>query len=800
MQVVSFFCTFADMTRLAKISLLLLLTAFVNAVGFAQSGDAQPVSGGSAHADGSRASSTASVVTFSIGSGLSPTGFIPADPGSPDLKTVSKYIAIPKDASFQITLDSKAERIIENAYVAPAAPLSNDLDPSDAIASEDPQIYSRDSFFPADPIIAQRLPYRDFDLVLVSVALEQYNPVRHQLRSIDEAVVCCRFEESSNLSQFAENSLSDYSLYRSLVINPEFFDKFDEYDYLIPQDRREGCDYLIITPDDEAILSWADSLRIFRETQGIITKVLPLHEACDNTADSLKAFLKRAYLQWSPAPAAVLLLGDYSNNPALGITSFALEDHPEGHHYEPYMADNRLVDFNNDGLPDIVIARLPAANGDQAALMVGKTLQYERHPYTDEAYYSHPTTAMGFQLKRWFQLCSEVVAGYFEAHGKEPVHLNAIHQGTPDSVWSTGPKTAAVLDCFGPEGLGYIPSTMSHLTDWDAGANEVTGALEDGSFMLIHRDHGTFQSWGEPEYNNWFINRLHNDKLTFVMSANCQTGDFSFGNGDEDCLAERFLRIPDGAVGVIAASQLSYSFVNDTYVWGFFDYLYPDFMPDYGSADIEFQYPAYANAYGKYFLQQSSFPSNSNLKALTHNLFHYFGDAYLQLNTELPRQLSVEHAETVLPGSLQVTVKADEGAMVALSVNDRLLARRKSDGNAMTLRLSLPVENGQVIKVVATKQNHYRHESQIIAGSIGVNETADSHIKVYPNPTDGVLHIEAPGTSEVVVFNLLCQPVIEASANPDDSIIDLDCSSLPDGVYFIRLSGRNTTVKRFIKR
>ena len=551
--------------------------------------------------------------------------------------------------------------------------------------------------------------------------------------------------------------------------------------------RRDGCDYLIITPNDTLIKAWADTLRNFRETQGIITKVLTMSEVSANVPDSLRAFLRYTYEEWNPSPVAVLLLGDYASDPAQGITSFALTNHPEGQAYEPYLADNRLVEFTGDGLPDMVIARMPAANGDEAQLMVQKTLQYELNPYTDEDYYAHPVTAMGYQRTRWFQLCTEIIAGYLENQGKDVIHINAIHQGTPDSVWSIGQKTNEVLNYFGPDGLGYIPATMSHLTDWSGDADKLRQALNNGTYLLVHRDHGTFQTWNEPYFSNSLVNELHNDKLTFVMSANCQTGDFSYGEGSSDCLAERFMRIRQGAVGIIAASQLSYSYVNDTYVWGFFDYLYPDFMPDYGPSSIDFKYPAFANAYGKYYLQQSSFPYNASYKPLTYNLFHYFGDAFLTLFTEVPQQLTIIHPESIQPGDNNVTIQADEGTMVALSVNNQLIARGKSNGNAMTLHFTTLLNENDVVKVVATKQDHFRHESRIIVGdNIGVDETGLTDFSIYPNPTHDILHISGHGIDDIMILNVLGQEIRHITANYDETV-EIDCSDLASGVYLVRI-------------
>ena len=728
-------------------------------------------------------------ISFQFSTKTASCGLIPADSGIPNLKSISRYIAIPKGSDFDISINVKTETISDNIYISPAYSIKEDLDDTDSQAYENALIYTQDAFYPDQIVSTELLPFHDFDLVLVNIAVERYNPVQRQLKTIDSGVVTCKISEAYDTSRSIPASHFNQMLL-SMTVNPDYFNVI-EIETISDEIRRDGCDYLIITPDNASIRNWADTLRNFRETQGILTKVLTLSEVSENNPDSLKAFLNNVYNEWSPVPSAILLLGDYSDNPMSGITSYALTDHPDGHQYEPYLSDNRLVDFDNNGLPEMVIARMPAANQEEACLMINKTLQYERSPYTDNNYYAHPVTAMGYQRNRWFQLCSEIIAGYFDTKGRQPIHLNAIHQGTPDSVWSTGQKTENLLNYFGPNGLSYIPSTMSHLTDWDANADDITNTLEDGSFLLVHRDHGSFQAWGEPNFNNWFIDNLDNDKLSFIMSANCQTGDFSYGNADKDCFAERFLRVDKGAVGVIAASQLSYSYVNDTYVWGFIDYLFPDFMPDYGTQDIDFQYPAFASTYGKYFLAQSSFPYNTSFKVITYNLFHYFGDAYLQLNSDVPRHLSVEHPESIRPGEMTVTVKADAGATVALSVDNNLVARRKATGNNMDMHLSLPFEEGTTIKIVVTKQNHYRYENHInVSSNIGINEVISNDIKVYPNPARGMLLIEGHDIISIRILNSLGQIIKDMESIEDSDNISFDCSNTPNGLYLIQIISR----------
>jgi len=74
-------------------------------------------------------------------------------------------------------------------------------------------------------------------------------------------------------------------------------------------------------------------------------------------------------------------------------------------------------------------------------------------------------------------------------------------------------------------------------------------------------------------------------------------------NYNNACFTEAFHRMEDGALGLTAASETSYSFVNDTYIFGLMDYLWPNFDPGYGENGEPLLNPCFANVNGKYFLQ-----------------------------------------------------------------------------------------------------------------------------------------------------------------------------------------------------
>ena len=105
-----------------------------------------------------------------------------------------------------------------------------------------------------------------------------------------------------------------------------------------------------------------------------------------------------------------------------------------------------------------------------------------------------------------------------------------------------------------------------------------------------------------------------------------------------------------------------------------------------------------------------------------------------------------------------------------------------------------------------TEPGYYTHvlEGQDCDSVIGltlmvlesVGENSDTDIQVWPNPTNGTLHIEADEMDKVEVYNLLGQVVLQA-----EKVETIDLSDLEKGVYFLIASNKNgaKTVTKVIK-
>ncbi len=639
--------------------------------------------------------------------------YLPADAGSPNLPANSRFIAMPNGATARLNILSASKETIHNVDLLPASAIPAGNDDSPAKYEQDLKIYSQNAFFPADPFrLSEKINFRGVETVILSIIPFQYNPVTKELVVYYDIEAEVEFE--GGLSKVGVDALRnpwwDVILHDN-ILNSNIIPEMDYAKRAVEssQSREEGCDYLIISPTGAAFMQWADTIRVFRQRQGISTKVVSLTEVGGNTVNAIETYVNNAYNTWNPAPAAVLLLGDYSTNGAEGIVSHTLNDHPGG--YNPYISDNPFADVNNDKLPDIAFARITARNAAELQHMINKFLKYERTPPTSVNFYNKPITAMGWQTERWFQLCSEITNGFWQySLGKTPVRENAIYSGTPGGTWSSNTNTSTIVNYFGPNGLNYIPTTTAHLTDWGGNATRINNDINSGAFMLQHRDHGLETGWGEPDYRNVNIDGLSNTDLTFVMSINCLTGKFNYSS---ECFAEKFHRHSHGALGLIAATEVSYSFVNDVYVWGAYDNMWPQFMPAFGSNPLPRGIlPAFSNVAGKYFLQQSNWPYNPEHKNITYNLFHQHGDAFMTIYSEMPQTLAVNHMSVMLSGMDFFEVTANEGAQIALTVNNEIIGTATAQSGTTSVPI-VPQLPGVDVRVTVTLQNYYRYEQVI---------------------------------------------------------------------------------------
>ena len=646
---------------------------------------------------------------------------IPADAGSPNLPMESRMMAIPQGATATLHVVSFDREIIHNVNVAPALRIQSENEEPDMNYVKDMAIYGKDAYYPAEPFIMGNSYIRGVEAVTVAITPFQYNPVTKDLIVYTNVELSVTYEGGNG--HFGDDRLR--SPYWDPILAAELlnYDQLPVIDYEARmqewlRENKDGAEYLIITPNNDAWAEYANQLKEYRTRQGILTEVYRLDEMPANNTNDMKTWFHNAYNTWDIAPVAVCLLGDHGNNLGQYVPA-EMVSHPLG----SCITDNRYADVvGNDNLPDIVFSRLIAETPAQLPVFVGKQIEYEyTNPNMDPNFYARPITALGWQTERWFQICSEVFGGYMRQHGYNPNRINCIYQGTPGSTWSSNQNTTMVVNYFGPNGMGYIPASPSELGGWTGGTPEqVVQAVNAGAFWLQHRDHGLEEGWGEPAVRNSHVHQMNNvGKLPFVMSINCLTGKFNYGS---ECFCEAWMRHTyngenAGAVGLICPTETSYSFVNDAYVWGVYDLFDGNFMPDYGPyADHTGNWmPAFGNVAGKYFLAQSNWPYNTQDKDITYTMFTAHCDAFLRIYTQVPQEMEVVHPEVLVAGLGEVTITAPEGCMISLVKENtedgwEILAVAEATGDPQTIEFDPQVPPTEV-NLVITGQNYLRYEA-----------------------------------------------------------------------------------------
>lgn len=731
--------------------------------------------------------------------------------GYPDLPQNGRYIAIPQGSKAILKILSLESETLHNINIAPAPKIPSAVDDNPLVYEKNYVAYTSNAFYPESPVqLSSPTRIRGVDVVMLGISPFQYNPVTRELIVHKDMQVEISFEggnahfgDDAYRSRWWEPVLSD------LILNYDQLSAVDDNALLRKKDNMKitadtGCEYAIIIPNAPEFRQWADSVKKFRTEQGILTHVFSLAQIGGSTPADIKQWVTDAYNTWDIKPAAMLILADYGTN-----TNTTVVTHKYTHLdtiYPDYASDNYYADVTGDDLPEIVFSRIVASSALHLKTMCSKFLNYERAPPTDSLFYKRPITALGWQDDRWFQICAETAGGFLKTLGKTPVRVNS--HGNPASntgndvanmgTWSTANNTTTILNYFGPNGLNYIPAKPGTLGGFSGGTSvDVNTAINNGSFFAFHRDHGYYSGWGDPVYTNSSINQLTNisNRLPFVFSINCQTGAF---HHTTECFAEKFHRYTkngqnSGALGLIADSEISYSFVNDCMVWGMFDNMWPNFMPAYGTNPPAMQRdkrPAFACASAKYFLKQSSWTSTTT-KQITYRLYHMFGDAFQWFYSEVPKNLTVSHAATVGQADTNFYVKADAGSFIALTIpgvnGPEILGTATGTGAPVSIPLAQPPTANMLVTV--TKQDHFRYGSIVAFDSTSsVNDhilSGNLDITCYPNPFDQSTTITylltKAGPVSLSIVDMLGKEVV----------VVLDHETRPSGTHKVQFSRRD---------
>jgi hypothetical protein len=214
-----------------------------------------------------------------------------------------------------------------------------------------------------------------------------------------------------------------------------------------------------------------------------------------------------------------------------------------------------------------------------------------------------------------------------------------------------------------------LPAGLTKPTfPWTGSGADVTAAWNDGRFLVVHRDHGWSDGWGDPFFTTADVDGLTNGaKLPVLLSINCASAAYDID--DTSLVQEALVKSDGGAVGVFGDTRNSPSWHNTQIALGFVDSLLPGVLPLEGPASRE--RVGDALVLGKLRLAGLAPPASDGSTRSELFLWHYFGDPTMQmwggepLVFHLPKEFYAVYKKTPpsKPGDppyvVEVTLPAD---------------------------------------------------------------------------------------------------------------------------------------------
>jgi hypothetical protein len=270
-----------------------------------------------------------------------------------------------------------------------------------------------------------------------------------------------------------------------------------------------------------------------RQAQGYTVALANIEDVFDefsfgvHTPQAIKDFMLRARSSWSTGPNYLLLVGDASYDPRnyLGVGNFDLVPTRQVDTGIAGTAtaletasDDWLTDFNDDGIADISVGRLPARTLAEANLMISKTVNYSPANTSQSA-----------------MLVADAQGNYY---------FN--FESASDQVGALLPSSMTVQKVY------------RRLQPSDAVAHDnIIAKFNAGQALTVYSGHGNVNIWGGQIFTaNDAVALTNGNRLPFVVVMDCLNG--LFVDPSLQSLAEALLQAPNGgAVASFASSGLT---------------------------------------------------------------------------------------------------------------------------------------------------------------------------------------------------------------------------------------------------
>lgn len=404
----------------------------------------------------------------------------------------------------------------------------------------------------------------------------------------------------------------------------------------------QGARFIIITHPD--FLSAANDLKAHKIARGISTIVVQTAPA--STAASIKTYLQNAYNNWLVTPKWVLFIGDAEFIPTHygNANTWDNADNAGDIYYGQFTGDDTAI-------PVFGIGRFPVDTQAQAQTIVDKIKAFETSPPSysfvhDNPFYYTLTFAAEFQdtdywhpvpdgrAVRWFAETSEHIRDYLVANLMSVTRIYKASSAHDPEFWEDGTPIPAYLQ----------PPAFA----WDGDKNDIINAVNEGTSILYHRDHGWWNGWGTPSFHTADLGSISvtNNEYPVVYSINCASGIFdnetdnaAYGSSSTAVyFAETFVRQSDGAIAVIGDTRSSSTVLNNDLAQGLFDATWPGYLT-YGTGTSIRKLGDVLN-HAKGYVKSKGYDVSSEKQEL--KIYNLLGDPTLEVKSRKPLLIVLE--------------------------------------------------------------------------------------------------------------------------------------------------------------
>jgi hypothetical protein len=606
--------------------------------------------------------------------GLGETG----DVGKPGVPTLTEFFGVPDGASIKLKINETTGYDLDGVNLYPHQKAAVDLElpkgaPPVSTFADPPfrmndRAYDSNRAFPAKPAHAGPLGnLRSLNMGGVDFAGAKYRPKSDSLHVFTSIDVTVNFAGDNtgtfgDAGDFANTWEVFYNRnYRRVVRN---FEAVSDNLRDIHPGVWCGEEMLVIT--SPALATAAETFRAGKVAQGISTSVRFVGSGpgqIGTTQADIQAFIRnRLNGGCLIRPTYVVLLGNTA-----AVPTWLVPCGPGGNPDECNIASDLPYSLNGlstDLFADVMLGRIPVTDPADADAVVNKILTYQTTPPAPpgDDFYDHATVTSYFQPAMHCVL-NEGASGVPNCNAEAPPvtgHWEINHANHTDTRGFT--KTSeAVRNAMAANGYSVqrlyttddedvipefyydgtpIPAHLRRPTfAWDANTTDFLDEYNAGRFLILHRDHGWPDGWAEPTIHSGHVPFLTNgSEQPVVFGINCSSA--AFDDPSHPSFVElQVRRIGGGAIAGFGGTPVSPSFPHNHMTRGFFDALFPNLQPEFGSSTPTRRLGDVL-ILGKQFMatQEGLDWHGAGDTYAEHYLYHLLGDPSMQMWADEPKQ------------------------------------------------------------------------------------------------------------------------------------------------------------------